>query len=404
MDVDVAVVGAGIVGLSSAWFLQEAGARVTVVERRTVGAGASWGNAGWVCPALTVPLPDPSVLRYGVRALLNPASPLYVPPTLDTGQWRFLIDFARHCTPSRWAAGMARYRHLNDRAVEAYATLTKAGVGTTVSAPLHAAFTSAHAARPLLDELRLVVANGQPVDVALLTGDEVRAEQPLVGDAATLGLRIDDNRFIYPAQFLADLATAVREGGGTIIEGRAVEKVTGTSPRLRVDVAGDEPITAQAVVLAPGAWMNALSRDHGVSADVRAGRGYSFTVATEEPPTGPVYLPEARVACTPTHDGRLRVAGMMEFRAADAPLDRRRIEAIAAGARRLLRGVDWTDRRDEWVGSRPITSDGLPLIGPTDTPGVYIAGGHGMWGVTLGPVTGQLITEHVLQGQVATSR
>jgi len=108
------------------------------------------------------------------------------------------------------------------------------------------------------------------------------------------------------------------------------------------------------------------------------------------------------VACTPlaTASGpRLRVAGMMEFRAPDAALDRRRIDAIVEATRPLLAGVDLDDRQDEWVGSRPVTADGLPLVGGTNTPGVFVAGGHGMWGIALGPVTGQLVAQAVLKGE-----
>jgi D-amino-acid dehydrogenase len=130
---------------------------------------------------------------------------------------------------------------------------------------------------------------------------------------------------------------------------------------------------------------------------VQAGRGYSFSVPIEHVPAGPVYLPAQRVACTPLGD-RLRVAGMMEFRAPDAPLDPRRIAAITAATRPLLRGADFDARADEWVGPRPCTPDGLPLIGSTTSPRVYVAGGHGMWGMTLGPVTGQLLAEAISTG------
>ena len=84
---------------------------------------------------------------------------------------------------------------------------------------------------------------------------------------------------------------------------------------------------------------------------------------------------------------------MMEFRAPDAALDPRRIDAIVNAVRPLLNGVDLDDRRDEWVGSRPCTADGLPLIGGTRAPGVYVAGGHGMWGIALGPLTGKLLAQ-----------
>ena len=131
---------------------------------------------------------------------------------------------------------------------------------------------------------------------------------------------------------------------------------------------------------------------------VQAGRGYSFTVATDEPARHPVYLPHARLACTP-YQGRFRIAGTMEFRGPDEPFQPGRIAAIVRQARRLLTGVDLEHRADEWVGSRPVTPDGLPLVGATRAPNVYVAGGHGMWGMVLGPVTGRLLAERIVTGE-----
>jgi D-amino-acid dehydrogenase len=131
---------------------------------------------------------------------------------------------------------------------------------------------------------------------------------------------------------------------------------------------------------------------------VQAGRGYSFSVPVERMPRGPLYFPVQRVALTPLGE-RLRVAGMMEFRRPDDPLDPRRVSAIVDAVRPLLTGVDLDDRRNEWVGSRPCTPDGLPLVGPTASPRVFVAGGHGMWGIALGPITGQLIAQAVLKGE-----
>src|SRR5699024_8068163 len=128
------------------------------------------------------------------------------------------------------------------------------------------------------------------------------------------------------------------------------------------------------------------------------GRGYSFTVPTDEPAHAPIKLPAERVVCTP-YQGKLRIAGSMEYRRADEPLDRARVRAIVESARPLLRGVRWSERTDEWVGPRPVSTDGLPLIGATNTPGVYVAGGHGMWGYTLGPITGQLLAEQIETGK-----
>ncbi|GAB3795863.1 hypothetical protein GCM10027605_02630 [Micromonospora zhanjiangensis] len=107
-----------MVGLSTAWFLQEAGAQVTVYERHHVGAGASWGNAGWLTPGLTAPLPEPAVLRYGLRAVLSARSPVYLPLRADRDLWRFLLSFAAHSTARRWRRGMAAYVPLNERCLK----------------------------------------------------------------------------------------------------------------------------------------------------------------------------------------------------------------------------------------------------------------------------------------------
>jgi glycine/D-amino acid oxidase-like deaminating enzyme len=115
-------------------------------------------------------------------------------------------------------------------------------------------------------------------------------------------------------------------------------------------------------------------------------------------PRGPLYFPTQRVALTPL-GSRLRVAGMMEFRRPGEPIDPRRITAIVDAVRPFLTGVDLDERRNEWVGSRPCTPDGLPLLGVTGSPRVFVAGGHGMWGIALGPLTGQLMAHTVLKGE-----
>lgn len=157
-------------------------------------------------------------------------------------------------------------------------------------------------------------------------------------------------------------------------------------------------LRGDAVVLATGAWLPSLAAPLGVRTRVQAGRGYSFTVKTDEPVETPIYLPARRVACTP-YQGRFRIAGTMEFRGPDEPLQPRRIDAILASVRHLFQGVDLDDRHDEWVGSRPVTPDGLPLVGATRTRGVYVAGGHGMWGMVLGPATGRALAHLVTTGE-----
>lgn len=390
----VAILGAGMVGLSTAWHLQEQGVEVVVYDREGVAAGSSWGNAGWLTPSMAVPLPEPSVLKYGLRAVISPSSPVYVPPTANPRLLRFLAQFARNCTPKRWERAMQGLIPLNNLALAAFDELAAGGVAelTRTADPFTAAFRTVEDSRGLLDEFEQILASGQQVNFEVIDGHEARRLEPALSTEIGTAIRIRDERFLDPAAFVHSLADAVRARGGVIRTGVEVTDLQTTSRGVEID--GERFDVA---VIATGARLNAVSRRYGVRRIVQAGRGYSFTIKMDQLPQGPVYFPKQRVACTPVGD-RLRIAGMMEFRDVDAPRDPRRIKALVDEAAGLLTGAHLEQREDEWVGARPCTADGLPLIGASNDPRVFIAGGHGMWGVTLGPITGKLLAEQIVTG------
>jgi glycine/D-amino acid oxidase-like deaminating enzyme len=379
-------------GLATAWFLQERDVEVTVYERERIAAGASWGNAGWVSPGFIAPLPEPAVLRYGLRAVISPRSPVYLPLRADPNLLRFLVSFVRHSTPGRWRRGMSSYVPLMHRALEAFDTIGLSAP-THSADPLLACYREERQTAGLLHELAGIRAAGHDVEAEQLTGDEARALAPTLTGEVAAAIRVRGQRYLDPPAYVRALADAVVARGGILREGTAVSSIREGTDSVAV---GDD--RHDAVVVATGAWLGDLVRPFGVRRVVQAGRGYSFSVPVEQLPAGPLYFPVQRVACTPLGD-RLRIAGMMEFRRPDEPLDPRRIAAITDAVRPFLAGVDLDDRQDEWVGSRPCTGDGLPLLGRTDSPRVFVSGGHGMWGIALGPVTGRLVAHAVLGGQ-----
>jgi D-amino-acid dehydrogenase len=389
-----------MVGLATAWFLQESGVRVTVYERDRVAAGASWGNAGWLTPSRAAPLPEPAILRYGLKAVLDASSPVYLPLRADVGLLRFLASFARHSTSRQWRRGMAAYVPLNERALGAFDALAIGGVAaeTRPSEPFLAVYRSEGEREGLLAELRAIQQAGQhDMRFGRLTGEEARALEPVLTGEAGSAVQVHGQRYLNPPEYVRSLAAAVRAQGGGIAEGSGVRELRDTGDGVVVTTEAGER-RHDAVVIATGVWLGALARRFGVRHPVQAGRGYSFSVPVERMPAGPLYFPSQRVACTPLGD-RLRVAGMMEFRRPGEPLDPRRVTAIVEAVRPFVSGVDLDDRRDEWVGSRPCTGDGLPLLGRTASPHVFVAGGHGMWGMVQGPVTGMLMAQTVLEGE-----
>ncbi|WP_299565667.1 FAD-binding oxidoreductase [uncultured Mycolicibacterium sp.] len=390
----VAVVGAGMVGLCTAWYLQQRDVEVTVFESTDVAAGSSWGNAGWLTPSIATPLPEPAVLRYGIRAVLSHESPVYVPPALDPNLIRFLLQFVRNCTASRWHRAMQALIPLNRDALAAFDEMeVELPEKSAPAQPFIAAYRSEADRRTLLEEFDQIKAAGQRVNFEILDGATARAEEPALSAEVKAAIRILDERFLNPAAYVRALAEQVRARGGKLVIGTAVDAVRDIGTGV---VVGGERFDA--VVVATGARLNRLLKPFGVRRLVQAGRGYSFTVKVDHLPRGPVYFPTQRVACTPVGD-RLRIAGMMEFRSVDAPMDPRRIQVLRNAASELLNGAHLDDRQDEWVGARPCTADGLPLIGATTSPRVFAAGGHGMWGITLGPVTGRLLAEQITTGR-----
>jgi len=391
------VAGAGVVGLSVAWFLQERGVEVTVVDRVGVAAGASWGNAGYLAPGLTIPLNEPHILRYGVQALLKPTAAVRIPLTTDPALWRFLTRFALNCRRSSWTRAVRANLALSEKCFEAYDLLVSNGVDAPVTeAPVVALFATSHDAERHVAELQRFQDAGQPVSVTELYGAALREQVPLASDAVTAGVCVNGQRFVDAARFVPALGRSVVERGATLQTAEVITVLAATDG-VSVELRGGSALSADVAVIATGAWLPRLV-SRWVRVPVQAGRGYSFTVPVDRPVSGPIHLPGARVACTPLN-ATLRVTGTMELRDPDAPASPAQADAIAESARPLLDGVRWEQRSEVWVGPRPLSPDGRPLVGRVAASGIYVAGGHGMWGMTHGPATGWLLADYITTGK-----
>lgn len=369
------VVGGGLVGLSTSLHLEAHGAEVTVVEAGPrVGGGASRGNAGWVCPTQVAPLAAPGLIRRLTRDALSPASALYIRPRGLVPLMPFLL---------RLAAGATRATF--DRRVEAMRSLAEMAWPAleAIDVPVFRSgivslFSSEPSARHTLDLLG--------VDEPLTSEFE-----SCVSSKATTGFVLPDDGFLDPGALADALAAAMN---GRILLGAHVSAVTRVGRGWSVVLEG-ETLTADAVVLAAGARTPSLAGLAGHRLRVIPGKGYSFTVPMDAPPSTPLHFEEAHCVMTPLPGG-VRVAGTMELGDKTNRLDRRRIDAIANAAAPWVTGVDWSARTDEWVGERPITSDGLPMIGALDK-GLYVATGHGMYGVTLALPTGDVLARDIFR-------
>lgn len=393
------VIGAGMTGLSTAWFLQEYGYEVEVLDKIGVAGGSSWGNAGWLAPGKTIPLSNSSLWAYGPTALFDRNAALSVPMRIDPKLWAFCAQFMAHATQRAWDKTMAGLTPADLASLAAFDELEEGGVASkSYRAPYIIGFESESQAKGFLKEVDGAVRHGQEIPFHPVTLDEAREHAPMLTDNVEAIYKMDGQRFIEPGPYCQAIADSFTSRGGTITTGVEVTKVTSTrKPAVQLSTGEWKP--ADVVVVATGAWMPDLARELGVTTMVQAGRGYSFSVETEKTPECPVYLPEQKIACTP-YQGRLRVAGTMEFRGPDEAFQPGRVASMIHATAPMFRGINWDDRQDEWVGSRPVTPDGLPLVGATKAPNVYTNGGHGMWGIILGPLSGKMLAKQIATGEI----
>ena len=394
---EVIVIGAGIVGLSAAWSLQRAGVQVRVLERDRVAAGASAGNAGWISPGLSGPLVSREAVRAGLRGVWDPRAAVVVRPPAALRNARFLAAFLRNSAPARMAAAVDALEPINRVAFDAFRSMQDAGVGLELREdPIVAAFQAPEAADAMASALEQRSVTGR-VQVQRLDARAARSLEPALAPGIRAGLLIGGQRWLEPLAATQAVASATAAAGAEL---RFGVEVTGlhTDPGGVVVTSSVGRFRADAVVVAAGAWAPRLLPSLGVRVPLAAGRGYRITVRPRTPCTHPIYLPEARLACTPA--GRdLQVTGIMELADPDGP-------PVSARARTILRAVRAciplasAGALAGWSGSRPLSADGLPLIGPSAVPGVHLAIGHGMYGMTLGPASGQLLARAIVTGRV----
>jgi D-amino-acid dehydrogenase len=387
------VIGAGVIGLACAYELLKRGRDVMVVDAGAAGQACSAGNAGWVVPSMSAPIPAPGLVATSLRWMLKRDSPLYIRPRLDPAFSTWLWQFWRNCRPEPYEAGLEAVMALNRETLSLFDSWHDEGLVFEMNRT-GLLFVGLHdaAVDHALAEIDLLVPYGY-AKVERLDTSALRDLEPGLSSCVAGGFLLPDERSVRPEQLTAALAAAILRLGGSIVSQTAV-----TGARIDAGVVRELSTSAgalecDAALIAAGAWSGDVAKLFGVSIPIEAGKGYSITVQTTQPAiTRPIDLFETKVACTP-FDGALRLAGTMELSGQNLRLEPSRVAAIRRAGDTYFN--DWRGEGQEqvWVGMRPLTPDGLPVIG--SLPGVanaFVATGHAMLGVTLAPATARAIT------------
>ena len=393
----VAVIGGGVIGLTTAYYLRQSGVDVVVLERDRVGSGASRGNAGEVCPGECAPLPAPGVVSASLRTLHRRDSALYVRPQPSLALARFLLGFALSSREAQFAAGVRALGELGRDAVDQYREIAADDVRFAIN---DRPYLSVHAdrvtAEASLAEVRRWGGEYAEVPEQVLDQDELAAIEPCINGGVS-GYALAGQIVIDSSGYVDAMTSRLRGSGTDIREGTRVTAIHPGTAGVTLATTR-ETVQADAAVLTSGIWSTALAQTIGARVPIFPGKGYSFSVPVEPRPEHLIGLNSAHVAVAPLGDST-RLAGTMEFDRQHDRFDRRRIEAIIAAARPYLRGVHWERRSAEWVGPRPMTANGLPFIGALDRARrLFVAAGHNMLGVTLAPGTGRAVARLITGG------
>lgn len=385
----VVVIGGGIVGWSVASALARRGDDVVLIEAGGETFGTSSANAGHLVPSHCIPFAAPGMVGSGLRSLYKRDGAFAISPKSAPHLLPWLVRFAAAATPANVERCAPALTSLLAITMSEAQRLHDAGHDFDyMQRGLVQVFTSQaglDGGRHEADHMR-----DHGVPVSELSGDELRASEPVLRDSVCGGLVLEADARMDPANMLAAVRSDAQAHGARIADARVTALTNaGSSPVVHC---GNRSIRADRVVVAAGVWSRALARSLGHHVPLMPAKGYSVTVDVDLVPTRPMVLVEQRVALSPLTRG-LRLACRYELSApSDRAIPAKRISQLLRNANLALRLPDGLAPANEWTGLRPALPDGVPAIGRLGDRGeVYIATGHGMLGTATGPGTGEVL-------------
>jgi D-amino-acid dehydrogenase len=390
------VIGGGIIGLSSAFYLEQSGWEVTVLDKSDFLHNCSYGNAGYICPSHFIPLATPGIVKQGFKWMLNSTSPFYIQPRLDWSLIDWGLKFMKVAKPENVEAAAIPLRDIALLSMQCYDDwkqlpefdfyFEKKGI-----LELFQTDEKAHHA-----EETALKAQQLGLDAVMLSAQEVQALEPQTTVIAKGALFFKCDAHCYPNDLMRNLLEYLKHKG---VQLRPNEEVTAFEKRngkvIKV-LTAKGAYDADMLVLATGSWSRPVASKLGLNIPLVAGRGYSVT--SDDPKfriNYPSVLMEGRVALTPMN-GRTRFGGTMEITSMNVPARMQRVKGILEAVKRYFPEFDVPMPSPEqvWYGYRPCSADGLPYIGrANNVNNLVVATGHSMLGLSLGAGTGKLVAE-----------
>jgi D-amino-acid dehydrogenase len=393
------VIGGGIMGLSSAYYLNQSGWDVTVLDKEDFLNNCSYGNAGYVCPSHFIPMATPGILKQGLKWMFNSKSPFYVQPRLNGALIDWGLKFMRSATQEKVEAAAIPLRDIAVISQHEYEQWTK--IPSFNFSYEQKGLLEIFQTEKVADHARHTVEKGKELglDVDLLSYDELKVLEPntKINGMGAIFFRCDAH--LYPNKLMKGLIALLKERGVQLITNEEVINFEKEQGSIKKVITRKNSYGTDTVVIATGSWSRQVAALLQTKIPLVPGRGYSITL--EDSPykiNHPAILVEGRTAMTPMDGNKIRFGGTMEITSTETPPRMNRVQGILDAVKRFFPEFDIAMPAADkiWYGYRPCSADGLPYIGRVKKwKNVVVATGHSMLGLSLGAGTGKIVSEIV---------
>lgn len=395
----IGILGGGIIGLSSAYYLNKAEHEVTIIDKGDLSDGCSHGNAGMIVPSHIIPLAAPGMIAKGIRWMFNSASPFYVRPRLNTDLLKWGWEFYRHANKDHVTKSIPALKELSLFSKTCYQQLSK-----------ELPFDFGYAERGLLmlyqtaeteheEAETATIANEHGIKAQILSKEEVQALEPDVRVTARGGVYFPGDAHLTPQNLMRQLIPYLKSQGVVFLNNTTVADFVLSNGKIESLVTTSGEYKFDALVLATGSWSGTMAAKLGITLPMQAGKGYSFLVKSMEKNIRiPSIFLEARVAVTPMGND-LRFGGTMEITGVDHRISMNRVKGIVDSIPNYYPDlkIPMPEIKSVWHGLRPCSPDGLPYIGRSrKINNLIFAAGHAMMGLSLGPGTGRIVADLII--------
>ena len=405
MNKSVIVIGGGIIGLCSAYYLQNEGHQVTIVDQSNLDSGASYVNAGYLSPSHLIPLSAPGVMKKGLKWMFNSSSPLYIKPRLDFDFLLWTWAFNKSCTAKHVQKAAPVIRDISVLSQELYNDIKK-----TENFSYHydkkGLLMLCQTEKMLKEEKKVAdLAKDLGLEAREVSLEEINKLEPNVEINALGGIHYTCDHHSTPNEFMKEMKTHLRQLGVKFFVNEKVEDLEIKDGEIKAIITNKKKLKANEFVLAAGSWSSLLSKKLGLKLLLQAGKGYRINTDKTTGITIPAIMVESKTAVTPMN-GFTRFAGTMEIAGINHDINKVRVEAIADATARYYPNIKLTkeEKENAACGLRPVSPDGLPYIGKSNKcNNLTIATGHAMMGWSMATATGRLVSEIISEQKPSLS-